>query len=68
MTDELELLFNTGFQVKDRYLKIKNFTGDRIGEKKDILQVIFNIDYLDSIARDQDSEYLMENLVLREKL
>lgn len=70
MTDDLNLLFDTGIAVGDRYLHVKNFTTDRIGEKQDILQATINIEYFDSTNRpDPDEGYdLMQNLILNKKL
>lgn len=70
MTDDLNLLFDTGFQVGDRYLHVKNVTSERIGEKQDILQITINTDYLDNTNRkDPDEGYdLIGNLVLKENL
>jgi len=68
MTDDLNLLFDTGFQAGDRYLHVKNFATDRIGEKQDILQVTINIDYLDNTNRKKETYDIMGNLVLNKKL
>lgn len=68
MADDLNLMFDVGFDVEERYLKTKNFTADRIGEKQDILQVIISVDYLDDANRKIPDYDLMKNLVLRENL
>lgn len=74
MTDDLNLLFDTGFKVGERFIHVKNFTSERIGEKQDVLQVSINIDYLDATNRpDPDAGYqtigklvLSENLIIKE--
>jgi len=48
MIDDLSQLFGIGFRAGNRYLHIKSFSDDRIGEKQDILQLTIAIEYLDS--------------------
>ena len=68
MTDDMNLIFDTGFQVSDRYLHVKNFTADRIGEKQDILQVTIQIDYFDNTNRKEQIYDLMKKLNLAEHI
>lgn len=56
MIDDIELLFNTGFQVADRYLHINSIRDERIGEKQDILQITIEIEYLDSTNKKTNEE------------
>lgn len=67
MTDDLNLLFGNGFKADDRFLHVKNFTSERIGENQDILQVTITIDYFDGLVRIEP-EWMMEELVLNQKL
>lgn len=67
MTDDLNLLFGSGFKAGDRHLKVKNFTTERIGENQDILQVTVTVDYFDGLIRTEP-EWMMEELVLNKKL
>lgn len=67
MTDDLNLLFGNGFNADDRFLKVKNFTADRIGENQDILQVTINVDYFDGLIRTEP-EWMMEELILNQKM
>ncbi|WP_352230920.1 DUF6838 family protein [Pelosinus sp. IPA-1] len=56
MIDDLSQLFNIGFRAGKRYLHIKSFSDDRIGEKQDILQITIAIEYLDSTDKKTDEE------------
>ena len=67
MTDDLQTIFGNGFAAEDRYLKVKNFSAERIGENQDVLQVSINIDYLDGLVRTEP-DYMMSELVLNQKL
>ena len=56
MTDDLNQFWGIGFRAGKRYLKIKSFSDERIGEKQDILQVTVVIEYLDSTGKKTDEE------------
>jgi hypothetical protein len=56
MIDDINQIFDIGFRAGKRYLHIKSFSDDRIGEKKDILQMTIAIEYLDNTNKKTDEE------------
>jgi len=61
--DTVGELFGNGFNAGARYLHVKSIAAERIGENRDILQMIIDTDYFDSTGYDGDAGYdLMQEL------
>ncbi len=49
--DRVQLLFQVGIPVGDRYLHIDSVEDDRVGEEQDILQILVTIPYLEQVKK-----------------
>lgn len=54
--DRVQILFQVGIQVNDRYLHFESIEDDRVGEEQDILQITITIPYTESIAHAVPSD------------
>ena len=59
-TEQIEKLFNLGFNVEERHLKIVNSIESDVIDG--VLQLWFEIEYYDSYTQEPDPEEMMENL------
>lgn len=59
VVDRVQLLFQVGVQVNDRYLKVDSIEDDRVGEESDILQLTIVIPYLERVVSDADTGFEM---------
>lgn len=55
--DTLKELFKIGFYVGERYLHVTSVDNEMIGEEQDILQVMINVNYLDTNDYDCNYDY-----------
>ncbi len=62
IVDRIQLLFQVGIQVNDRYLKIDSVEDDRVGEEDDILQITITIPYLERTTGTDTTADLIEEV------
>lgn len=58
--DELTALFGKVIKVNDSYIHVLDFDHEYIGEDDDILQITFNIDFIDWIQKQEEHEFIEE--------
>lgn len=63
--DRVQLLFQVGIPVADRYLHIESVEDDRVGEEQDVLQIIATIPYLEQVKKTKSAAELMEEIHFR---
>lgn len=66
--DRLQMLFQRGIPVKERYLHVNEFLIDRVGEEQDIIQTTIRLDYLERIIRPKEQSELMEEMQMKVKI
>ena len=57
VADDVAVLFGTGFYAGKRYLPVDSISSEKIGEKRDILQIAIDLPYLDTTGYDPDAGY-----------
>lgn len=62
VVDRVQLLFQVGIQVNERYLKIDSVEDDRVGEEDDILQITITIPYLERTTGTDTPADLIEEV------
>ena len=63
--DRVQLLFQVGIPVADRYLHIESVEDDRVGEEQDVLQIIVTIPYLEQVKKTKPAAEPMQEVHFR---
>ena len=64
--DAISQLFHTGFQVKDRYIKINNITSITDGDDADIIYFTLTFEYFDILGEDVITDTNLTNVTISE--
>ena len=65
--DRLQMLFQRGIPLQNRYIHIGEINIDRVGEEQDIIQTIIKFDYLEQVINPKEENELMEEMYLKLK-
>lgn len=60
--DRLQMIFEKGIQLKERYIHLNEFFLNRVGEEQDIIQATIRVEYLDRILRPMETTEIMEEM------
>ena len=60
--DKIAALFHTGFEVKDRYIKINNISASTDGEDADIIYFTFTFEFFDSLGEEEETTIKIMNI------
>lgn len=66
--DRLQMVFEKGIQLKERYIHLNEFLIDRVGEEQDIIQATVRIEFLDRIIRPTENVEIMEDVQMKVKI
>lgn len=64
--DAISQLFHTGFQAKDRYIKINNISAITDGEDADIIYITLQFEYFDTLGEDVITDTSLTNITISE--
>lgn len=66
--DRLQMVFEKGIQLKERYIHLNEFLIDRVGEEQDIIQATVRVEFLDRIIRPYQDAEIMEDVQMKVKI
>ena len=66
--DRLQMVFEKGIQLKERYIHLNEFLIDRVGEEQDIIQATVRVEFLDRIIRPYQEAEIMEDVQMKVKI